>query len=131
MSILHLTQEKKWFDMTAEGIKKEEYREIKPYWVKRLLFVDHPEEFPKEGKITVENIVFDLKRHSHQEVLLAYHSTFRQFDWVISKNGYSKNAPVIRWAHKGIRVGTPNPDWCPPEFHGQTFFILEIGQVIK
>jgi hypothetical protein len=35
--ILHLTLKKKWYDMIASGEKKEEYREIKPYWNKRLL----------------------------------------------------------------------------------------------
>jgi len=36
MKILHLTLKKKWFDMISSGVKKEEYREIKPYWCKRL-----------------------------------------------------------------------------------------------
>lgn len=34
--ILHLTLKKRWFDMILSGEKKEEYREIKPYWQKRL-----------------------------------------------------------------------------------------------
>ena len=34
--ILHLTLKKKWFDMIASGDKREEYREMKPYWNKRL-----------------------------------------------------------------------------------------------
>lgn len=38
MTILHLSLKKKWFDMIDSGEKKEEYREIKPYWNKR--FVD-------------------------------------------------------------------------------------------
>lgn len=38
MAILHLTLKKKWFDMIASGEKTEEYREIKPYWEKRLKF---------------------------------------------------------------------------------------------
>jgi len=37
MKILHLTLKKQWFDMIANGMKKEEYREMKPYWHKRLL----------------------------------------------------------------------------------------------
>jgi hypothetical protein len=37
MKILHLTLNKKWFDMILSGDKKEEYREIKPYWRKRLM----------------------------------------------------------------------------------------------
>jgi len=36
MKILHLTLKKKWFDMILSGEKTEEYREIKPYWNKRL-----------------------------------------------------------------------------------------------
>ena len=36
MRILHLTLKKKWFDMIRDGVKKEEYREMKPYWHKRL-----------------------------------------------------------------------------------------------
>lgn len=34
--ILYLTLKKQWFDMINQGIKTEEYREIKPYWTKRL-----------------------------------------------------------------------------------------------
>ena len=33
---LYLTLKKQWFDMINDGIKTEEYREIKPYWIKRL-----------------------------------------------------------------------------------------------
>ena len=33
---LHLTLTKNWFDLILSGKKKEEYREIKPYWEKRL-----------------------------------------------------------------------------------------------
>ncbi|WP_321532293.1 hypothetical protein [uncultured Desulfuromonas sp.] len=36
MRILHLTLKKKWFDMIASGVKKEEYRDVKPYWNIRL-----------------------------------------------------------------------------------------------
>jgi len=35
--ILHLTLLKKWFDLIASDDKKAEYREIKPYWTKRLV----------------------------------------------------------------------------------------------
>ncbi len=37
MRILHLTLNKKWFDMIVSDIKKEEYREMKPYWETRLI----------------------------------------------------------------------------------------------
>jgi len=37
---LHLTLHKKWFDQILAGTKKIEYREIKPYWTKRLFNKD-------------------------------------------------------------------------------------------
>lgn len=36
MNALHLVLKKKWFDLIKSGQKTEEYREIKPYWEKRL-----------------------------------------------------------------------------------------------
>lgn len=36
MQVLHLTLKRCWFDMIHSGIKKEEYREVKPYWSTRL-----------------------------------------------------------------------------------------------
>ena len=38
MRVLHLTIKKKWFDMILSGKKLEEYREIKPYWDKRICY---------------------------------------------------------------------------------------------
>jgi hypothetical protein len=34
--ILHLTLKREWFDQIAHGEKKEEFRQYKPYWKKRL-----------------------------------------------------------------------------------------------
>lgn len=36
MSILDLSLTYHWFDMIASGVKREEYREVKPYYIKRL-----------------------------------------------------------------------------------------------
>ena len=36
MKLLVLVVKGKWFDLIASGQKKIEYREIKPYWTKRL-----------------------------------------------------------------------------------------------
>lgn len=37
MKVLHLTLERKWFDLIARGEKKVEYREYKPHWIQRLV----------------------------------------------------------------------------------------------
>ena len=36
MRILHLTLHKEWFDKIAKREKPFEYREVKPYWTKRI-----------------------------------------------------------------------------------------------
>lgn len=38
--MLEVTIKREWFDMILSGKKKEEYREIKPYWTKRLFYPD-------------------------------------------------------------------------------------------
>ena len=45
MKILHLTLHKKWFDQILTGTKKTEFREVKPYWTKRLF---NPDGKPKK-----------------------------------------------------------------------------------
>lgn len=37
LNILHLTLKKKWFDLIASGQKTIEYREMKLYWIRRLI----------------------------------------------------------------------------------------------
>lgn len=102
MNTLHLTLKKNWFDMIASGEKKQEYREIKIHWIKRL----------GVSKSADGHMIY-LKR----------------FDNVIARNGYQKNAPQVEWKHLGTRIGTPNPAWCDPEDVGKTVFILDIGEV--
>ena len=36
MKVLHMTLKREWFNKILSGKKTEEYREIKPYWSKRL-----------------------------------------------------------------------------------------------
>lgn len=48
--ILHLTLKREFFVMIASGEKKEEYRDIKPYWAKRL-FINGDDGQPKQYDI--------------------------------------------------------------------------------
>jgi len=48
-NILHLTLLKKWFDLIASGGKTKEFRDIKPYWTKRLLGKNFDEIYFKNG----------------------------------------------------------------------------------
>lgn len=91
--ILHLTVKKKWFDMTVSGEKKEEYRKIKPYWIKRL-----------------------MRRRPDASLSL------KRFDRVIIKNGYSKTAPTITIECRGIEIGKAKPEWSD-NWQGSVFKI--------
>lgn len=67
---LHLNLKKKWFDMIASGEKKEEYREDKYYWRKRLVF--DPKGRPKT--ITFSNGYAKDRRQMVVELKSVYHS---------------------------------------------------------
>lgn len=88
---LNLTLKKKWFDMILSGEKKEEYREVKPYWNKRLLsFMSY-------------DWLGNLRRDRNFE--------FTKFDTIMFKNGYSKDAPEIIIECKEISIGNAVPEW--------------------
>lgn len=40
--VLRLILKRKWYNLIAIGAKREEYREIKEYWLKRLFDVQSP-----------------------------------------------------------------------------------------
>lgn len=61
MRILHLTLKKQWFDMIASGNKSEEYREIKPYWTKRLNKTYDAIEFRNGYAATAPRFTIELK----------------------------------------------------------------------
>lgn len=96
-AVLCLTIKKKWFDMIKEGVKKEEYRELKDYWFDRLTENDYP-----------------LRS--------------RQFDYVIFRNGYSKDAPQIKVECLGILIGDAKPEWSDNWQGG--CFVIQLGAVI-
>lgn len=108
--VLHLTLKKYWFDMIKSGVKKEEYREIKDYWVKRLKDMSLEPPF----------------------------KAFKSFSIIEFKNGYAKNAPTMRVEFKGIRIGKPKIEWCIDaiEFDQDNgsyddCFIIELGSVLS
>lgn len=81
MKVLHLTLKKKWFDLIEKRVKKEEYREMKPYWTKRL-FNDLGDRFEP-----------------------------KHYDCIRFRNGYSKDAPTMDIEFRGVRRDIGNPNW--------------------
>ena len=116
LNILRYTLKKKWWDMTfISRIKKEEYREIKPYWVSRLCY-----------KHNTSGIVIGadlIDRHS----LTQY--SFKPFTHAEVKLGYARDAPTGLIEIKGIRIGTAVPEWSD-NWQGNVF-VIEFGNVIE
>jgi hypothetical protein len=104
MKILHLTLKNKWFDMIASGEKKEEYRELKDYWRKRLLSI-----LDEGDKI--------LYRPS------------KMYDIVRFRNGYAKNSPSIDVKFKGCEITTGFESWGAEP--GKEYFVIKLGDKIK
>lgn len=82
--------------MIASGEKKEEYREIKPYWALRLM-----------------NDV----------------GTFRDFAFIVFKNGYGKNAPSMTIKWEGTRFGCTKPEWA--DHWEDLVFIIDLGEIVS
>ena len=123
---LHLTLKKKWFDLIASGVKKEEYREIRQYWAARFL---HRKEEMEHG--VFEEMVEDMRkpflRHHGPGQLMEYFGVFfKEFDVVRFKNGYSKDAPVFTVPLKKIIISTGNTAWGADP--GVYYFCLLLGE---
>lgn len=97
---LHLTLTKKWFDMIASGEKKEEYREVKEYWIKRLM--EEPEKFGRRD------------------------DKFKKFESVMLKNGYAVDAPEMEFEVKKIERGRGRHKWGAGK--GGIYFVISLGK---
>lgn len=58
MKILDLPLKAKWYEMIESGNKKEEYREIKKYWIGRLAKCGGRNSYEKTGFIVRKLFVF-------------------------------------------------------------------------
>ena len=122
MKTLHLNVKKKWFDMIASGKKKEEYREIKPYWCNRLLW----HEFHEETGCLVS--LEDALYYDSEQIYST--GVFRtDFDTVTFKNGYQKVARTMVVELKHITYGNAKPEWSD-NWQGKVF-IIKLGDIIN
>ena len=99
--MLSLPIKKKWYDMITSGEKKEEYREIKPYYKAR---------FKSNGLLDASGKPTDKRTQ------------------ITLRNGYSRFSPeTVATVH--LDVGTGNPDWGA--VNGKQYFILKIDCIDK
>ncbi len=117
MKTLHLPLKAKWYEMIESGVKTEEYREIKPYWVKRLVPCTHEcssghwsEEYYK--------CVLNCKA-------VNMHINIPLFKYVKFSYGYTKRTMIFEL--EKITIGKGNPEWGAPE---GDVFIIKLGKRI-
>src|SRR6266536_4142322 len=111
--ILHLSLKREPFEMIASGVKLEEYREVKPYWIKRL---------------TIKN----CHQLGQLELIAALtkKESFDKYDVIRFRNGYAKKDPEIDVVCNGIHYGYPNMDWIG--FLTQNWhFCIELGKILS
>lgn len=106
MKVLELTLNKKWFDLIAKGIKTEEYREVKRYWIARL----------------TSNIEYLTDLEGVKNI----GASFKHFDLIRFSNGYSKSSRRITMEFQNISIGRGRPEWGAVE--GQEYFVIKIGR---
>jgi len=53
----------------------------------------------------------------------------KEYDTVIFRNGYARDAPSLTIELKTIRFGTGKPEWGAEE--GKTYFVLSLGKIIN
>lgn len=111
--MLTLTIKKQWYDMIVSGEKKEEYREIKPYYDSRLLTLF--------GAIVVDGDLLqgevvpeEIRREPVQRIMF--------------RNGYSANSPAII-TECTLSIGEGKPKWGAVP--GEKYYILSIKKVTR
>lgn len=87
MKILELPLQKEWYNMIESGEKREEYREIKPHWSKRIVGVDKP--------------LFS-HRYDYQ------HANVKGYTHVRFRYGYTKRTMLYKIDEITIGRGNPN-----------------------
>ena len=112
IKILDLPLKKEWYDMIESGEKREEYREITPYWYQRLY--QRKNEFGYVGRLTRDDaeyccepdLRYILKGDGFADTEL------KPYTHVRFRYGYTKRTMlyVIDW----ITIGRGNPNWGAP-----------------
>ena len=121
MKVLDLSLKHCWYDMIASGEKKEEYRDLRPYYANRLLYGC------SLGVKEYWEPVFanaQTKEWFKPEMLLRDYGS-RFYDAVRFHRG--QGSPVTMLVEcLGISVGKGKPEWGAPE--DKEVFIIKLGK---
>ncbi len=127
MKKLRLSLTGQWFEMTEKGIKREDYREITPYWCARLCLCYGK----KHSKRMWKTLLYVC---NNDPVLLMSKEfvTFCDFDQNEMTKGYPKNTDaerIINLDHLGIKIGYGKEEWGAEP--NKLYFVIKHGAEIN
>jgi hypothetical protein len=128
MSNVNLPLKKKWFEMTNQGIKMEDYREITSYWCNRLLKPNNNDYQMYWGQF-IEKI--QARKMPLKDVFFIYSVEYKKFEQNRISLGYPKNentTRIIYYEHAGIEIKEGRPEWGAEP--GRLYFVIKHGQRI-
>jgi hypothetical protein len=102
--------------MIGEGIKLEEYREIKPYWMRQFLLYDGKPQRTAYWQGWLG------KGCPAQDILNDPRVSFQTYSHVKFCHGYQKNRHIMLVKCTGITVGPARPEWSG-NWPGDVFII--------
>jgi hypothetical protein len=111
--------------MTNKSIKKEDYRNITPYWCNKLLLYNGE---TKSKKFWESLLYADIKIIMN---LFEKEISFKKFTTNIMTLGYPKSTDmdrILMLEHKGIEIREGNPEWGAEE--GKLYFVIKHGEII-
>lgn len=120
MKILDLPLKAKWYEMIESGNKKEEYREIKKYWIGRLAKCGGRNSYEKTGFYCKKAICFSCITRGN-----GFHP--KEYTHVRFRFGYTKRTMLFEL--ESITIGVGNTNWGAPD--NECVFIFKLGKCIK
>ena len=128
MNILRLTLKKHWFDLIKSGVKMEEYREIKDYWIRRLII-----NRDRISSAEWAEFCTDLKNptqsyRSVEELMKFFGCKFSKYDQIQFFNGayFSESLPNFMIECLGIKISEGKEEWGAEK--GVNYFVLKLGK---
>ena len=113
MKILHLPLKKEWYEMIESGVKTEEYREIKPYWIKRLC-----------DNWVSGDMFIDCINNCCENCIQTKLYNFYKYDAVKFSYGYTKR--TMMFEIESVLIGKGKPEWGAPT--DKDVFIIKLGK---
>lgn len=123
-----MTLKKEWFDMMLSGEKTEEYRDVKDYWIRRLVFICEEMEWGIWEGFCGDLSNPTMRYNSVEDLMDTYEAGFKNFEYVEFVNGYGDHRPRVVARFGGITIGVGSQAWGAPNI---PVFIIKIGEIVS